>query len=119
MRKVVVLGASLKVYRYSFQAIHRLIDEGFDVYPIGLRAGMIGSVKIATKATYIAGVDTVVLYLNSANQEKYYEYIFELNPRRLIFNPGAENRELAEMAALRGISVENECTLVLMDLEEF
>lgn len=119
MRKVVVLGASLKVYRYSFQAIHRLIEEGFEVYPVGLRQGKIGSVEIITKPKYIAGIDTVVIYLNSTNQEKHYDYIFELNPRRLIFNPGAENRELAEMAALRGIAVENECTLVLMDLEEF
>lgn len=119
MRKVVVLGASQKVYRYSFQAIHRLIEEEFDVYPIGMHAGRIGNVDIIIKAKYISGVDTVVIYLNSNNQKKYYDYIFELNPRRIIFNPGAENSELAEMASLRGIVVENECTLVLMDLEEF
>jgi len=119
MRKVIVLGASLKVYRYSFQAIHRLMEEGYKVYPIGLREGKIGNVEIITKPKYIAGIDTVLVYLNAANQQKYYDFIFELNPRRLVFNPGAENCELANLAAMRGITVVNECALVMLDLEEF
>ena len=119
MRKVVVLGASLKVYRYSFQAVHRLIQEGFEVYPVGVRKGKIGNREIITDPKYIAGVETVLLYLNASNQIKYYDFIFDLNPQRLIFNPGSENAELAHLAVLRGIQVINECALVLMDLEEF
>ena len=43
-------------------------------------------------------IDTVTLYLNPGHQKEYYDYIISLHPKRIIFNPGAENDELAELA---------------------
>ena len=48
--------------------------------------------------TPIQDLDTVTLYLNAKNQKAYYNYIFEQNPKRIIFNPGAENEELERLA---------------------
>lgn len=119
MTRVVVLGASPNMHRYSNQAVHRLLRYGFDVIPIGIRKGRIENLEIITQAGSLSGIDTVTLYLSEENQKAYYDKIFDWNPRRLIFNPGAENYELAEMAASRGIEVLNECTLVMLATDEF
>ncbi len=58
--------------------------------------------------------DTVTLYLNAENQKKYYDYILELKPKRIIFNPGAENPELAKLAQQKGIETLEACTLTTL-----
>jgi len=68
---------------------------------------------------HIPEVDTVTLYVGPHNQKPWYEYILDLSPRRIIFNPGAENQELAEMATERGIEVNFGCTLVMLNVGTF
>ena len=64
-------------------------------------------------------VNTVTLYLNAQNQKQYYNYILALHPERVIFNPGAENDELAEMLAAKGIQPLEACTLVLLSTRQY
>jgi predicted CoA-binding protein len=64
-------------------------------------------------------IDTVTLYLNREHQKEYYDYILSLHPRRLIFNPGAENEELARLAKANGILPMEACTLVLLSTGQF
>ena len=64
-------------------------------------------------------VDTVTLYLNPDNQKPYYDYILSLKPKRIIFNPGTENRELVKMAREQGIDTENACTLVMLSVGNY
>ena len=59
------------------------------------------------------------MYLNENNQEEYEEYILGLKPKRIIFNPGAENPEFAHKAAKAGIEVINACTLVMLSTSQF
>jgi predicted CoA-binding protein len=59
-------------------------------------------------------VDTVTLYLNPDHQKMYYDYILSLHPKRIIFNPGTENDELASLAARNGIKTMEACTLVML-----
>ena len=61
------------------------------------------------------GVHTVTLYMSAANQKEYYSFILSLNPKRIIFNPGTTNPELADMAMRKGITVVNECMLVMLN----
>lgn len=81
---------------------------------IGKRKGFVGSVAIESEKKDWKGVDTVTLYLNPTHQKEYYEYIMSLNPKRIIFNPGAENEELAKMASSKGIKPLEACTLVML-----
>ena len=81
---------------------------------IGKRAGQIGSVEIKTDHLPVDNVHTVTLYLNPQNQLEYYDYILSLRPRRIIFNPGTENSELAKQAAQNGIETVEGCTLVML-----
>ncbi len=119
MKKTVVLGASPNPTRYSYVAVLRLLDKGHEVIPIGLREGNIEGKNIVTTLSPITDVDTVTLYVGARNQTHYYNYILGLNPQRLIFNPGAENPELAKLAKNQGISVVNACTLVMLSVGNY
>ena len=64
-------------------------------------------------------VDTVTLYLNAQNQKQYYDYILGLHPKRIIFNPGAENEELEKLAKEQGIKPMEACTLVMLSTGQY
>ena len=62
---------------------------------------------------------TVTLYLNPDHQKEYYDYILSLHPRRIIFNPGAENEALQRIANEKGIETLEACTLVLLSTGQY
>lgn len=118
-KKTVVLGASENPARYSYLAVHRLKNNGNEVIAIGKKKGKIDEVDIITGHPEIKDIDTITLYLNEQNQKAYYDYIFSLNPKRIIFNPGAENEELEQLARGKGIKTMEACTLVLLSTGQF
>lgn len=118
-KKTVVLGASSNPSRYSFLAVNRLYSKGHDVIAVGKKKGNINQVEIVTEHPAEENVDTVTLYLNAENQKQYYDYIISLHPKRLIFNPGAENDELALLALKNNIEPIEACTLVLLSTGQY
>ena len=73
-----------------------------------------GNVPIETDHVPVEAVDTVTLYLNPQNQREYYDYLMEIKPNRIIFNPGTENDSLIKMAKENGIEPVLGCTLVML-----
>lgn len=118
-KKTLVLGASDRPDRYSYLAINRLRGKGHPVVAIGQRRSKVGDVEIGTEKNVFPGVDTVTLYLNPVRQKEYYDYILSLQPKRIIFNPGAENPELSTLAQSNGIQPLEACTLVLLSTGQF
>ncbi|MCB9231857.1 MAG: CoA-binding protein [Bacteroidia bacterium] len=116
MKPTLILGASSNPYRNSNQLTERLIREGHPVWPVGRSGGKIGEATIlgAPPVLEPGTVDTVTVYLNAENQREYYDYVLALKPKRLIFNPGAENFELGSLAQKAGIQVEYRCSQVMM-----
>ncbi|WP_310377831.1 CoA-binding protein [Flavobacterium sp.] len=118
-KKTVVLGASVKPDKYSHLAITMLVDKGHSVLAIGQNTGEVAGIKINTKAIPLKNIDTITLYLNSARQRDYYNYIVEAKPKRVIFNPGTENPEFYQLLQLNNIKVEVACTLVLLTTNQY
>ena len=115
MKKTLVLGATDNPSRFAYKAVHKLQQHGHDVVPVGIRKGEVGGQPIITdKEEEIAGIDTVTLYVGPQNQPSWYDYILSLKPKRIIFNPGTENRELEQLAEDANIETLHLCTLVLM-----
>ena len=119
MKKTVVLGATPNPERYAYLATLRLAQGGHEVVPVGIRNGKIGDLDILQGTPSIESVDTVTLYLGAAQQASLYDYIFSLHPQRIIFNPGAENPELASLAHQKGIETVEGCTLVMLSIGVF
>jgi predicted CoA-binding protein len=116
MKKTLVLGASPNPERYAYLAAQRLMTYGHPVVAVGGRAGHIGDLPIVTGQPELQDIDTVTLYLGPDRQHEQYEYILGLHPKRLIFNPGTENPELAELAVQQDIEVVEGCTLVMLSV---
>ncbi|KEO73828.1 CoA-binding protein [Anditalea andensis] len=115
-KKTVVLGASTNPTRYAFIAANMLKDYHHEVVPVGIKKGEIAGQAILNlkEKPEIDDIDTITLYLGPQNQPEWYPYILSLKPKRIIFNPGTENRELMDMARKQGIEVEIGCTLVML-----
>jgi len=118
-KKTVVLGASDSPMRYSFLAVRRLKSYDHPIVAIGKKKGFIDDIQIITEHPLMDDVDTVTLYLNPMHQKQYYDYILSLHPKRIIFNPGAENAELAALAKQNGIQPTNACTLVMLSTGQY
>ena len=119
MKKVLVLGASLNANRYSNMAIKKLLLKGFEVIGIGAKEGKVERLTILTEQKAMSDIHTVTVYLNPVNQRLYYDYILEMNPKRVIFNPGSENKEFEILLAKNDIQYEKACTLVMLSLNKF
>jgi uncharacterized protein len=114
MKKTIVLGASPNPDRYAYQAVARLTAHGHEAIPLGPRPGEIAGIAIQAGEPAVEEVDTVTLYIGEARQPEYYDYILSLKPRRVIFNPGAENPAFARLLREHNIVPEEACTLVLL-----
>lgn len=118
-KKTLVVGASENPARYGNMALKKLRANGHDVVAIGRREGQVGDVVIQKSKPEETGIDTVTLYMNEQNQKEYEDYILSLKPKRIIFNPGAENEALAGKAAQQGVQTLEACTLVMLSTGQY
>lgn len=117
--KTLVIGASEKQERYSNKAIRALRKHQHEVVAIGARTGMVLDVPFDQEKKHFEGVDTVTLYVGPAHQGEYYNYILQLKPRRIIFNPGTENDAFMDLAQQHQIQCMEACTLVLLSTGQY
>jgi uncharacterized protein len=118
-KKTLVLGASDNPARYSYLAIHKLRKYEHPVVGIGKKDTQVADVPVEKNKIPYSDVNTVTLYLNPLHQKEYYDYILSLKPKRLIFNPGAENDELTHLAKKNNIETLEACTLVLLSTGQY
>ena len=118
-KKTVVIGASPNEDRYSYKATISLQQNGHSVIPIGIKKGQINNLEIITNKPHIEDIDTITLYIGPQNQAEWQDYIFSLNPKRVIFNPGTENRSLEKELQSKGIEAIEACTLVLLAINRY
>jgi predicted CoA-binding protein len=119
-RTVVVLGASPKPVRYSYQAVKLLRDKGYRVIPVHPKAQRIEQIPVVhSLAAVRESVDTLTLYIGPERVRDQIQAIVDLKPGRLILNPGTESH--APEIALRNarIPFEHACTLVLLRTGQF
>ena len=113
-----VLGASLNPKRYAHKVALQLNRLAYDVVLVGHKPGIIDGLSIET---YIPNksYDTVTLYLGAKNQQKYHDQLLKLKPKRIIFNPGAENSVFQKLAIQKDIEAFEACTLVMLSMGTF
>ena len=117
---VAVIGASNKPERYSYQAVKLLLEKGHQVFPVHQRIKEIdGSKVFPTIKEVPLPVDTISLYVAADISSLLAPDILAAHPRRIIFNPGAENEDLFSKAKAEKIETLNACTLVLLRTGQF
>jgi hypothetical protein len=117
---VAVLGASSKPERYSFKAVSLLAEKGHAVFPVNPAiAEAAGRPVFKRLADIAAPLDTITVYHGAERSSALAEEILAVRPRRVIFNPGAENPELSRRLEAAGVEVLHACTLVLLRTGQF
>lgn len=119
-QRVVIVGASDNPERYSHRALLSLQQRGHAVVPVHPKLVEIEGIAVVADLSTITGaVDTVTMYVGAAISGGLTEKLIALKPRRVIFNPGAENAVLAEALQQAGIACVEACTLVLLSTGQF
>ena len=115
-KKTVIIGATPNSARYAYTAAHMLTEYRHPIVPVGIKKGTVADQEILDlrEKPIISDVDTVTLYIGPRHQPEWYDYLLGLEPRRIIFNPGTENRELFQQATQQGIKAVEACTLVML-----
>lgn len=117
---VAVVGASPKPERYSNRAIRLLREHGHAVLPVNPAQAEIEGLPVTRRIEALPrGIDTVTMYVGPAHSGALLPALVALKPRRVIFNPGAENPALEDGLRAAGIDVEEACTLVLLRTGQF
>jgi len=118
--RTLIVGASNKSHRISNQAFHMLTRYGHEVVLVHPKlkniegTNVLSSIKLVTQQ-----IDTVTLYVNSSRSSKMLADLINLNPRRIIFNPGAENAVLKTGLHEAGIECIEACTLIMLQTGGF
>jgi uncharacterized protein len=117
---VAVVGASENPHRYAFRALRLLRENGYTPVPVS-RSGkdMLGFPGYASLAAVPVPIDTVTIYVSPERQTQLIQDILAVRPRRVIFNPGAENPDAYPGLAQAGVEAVEACTLVLLTTGQF
>lgn len=121
MKRTVIVGATPNSARYAWIAAEMLTDFEHEIIPIGIKKGIVMGKEIADirQKPTISDVDTITLYIGPQHQPEWYEYLLNLKPKRIIFNPGTENREFEKLAQANGVEVIEGCTLVMLRTHQY
>lgn len=118
--RVVVLGASAKPHRYAHQAMVELRRKGHQVIPVHPKLADIDGLPVVNDLSQVPRpVETVTMYVGPAISSGLADQLIALKPKRVLFNPGAENPQLAEQLEAAGIATEEACTLVMLATGRF
>ena len=86
---------------------------------IGSKKGEVNGIEIFEMPYNMDQVHTISMYLNQASQSNFSEFISELRPSRIIFNPGSENPEIYPELESNGIEVLEACTMTMLATGQF
>ncbi len=118
--KTLILGATTNESRYANIVAKRLLKHGDLIVLLGNKKGEVSGHEILIEAKEVPeDIDTVTMYLGEKNQAQYEDFLLNLNPRRVIFNPGAENPAFAKKLKNQGVETLNACTLVMLSTNQY
>lgn len=117
---VAVLGASGKPDRYSYKAVMLLREKGHRPLPVHPSLPEVAGIAVYPSLKDITeDIHTISVYLSARNSNRVAGDILESGARRVIFNPGAENADLAAKLKAGNIEPVEACTLVLLKTGQF
>jgi Predicted CoA-binding protein len=119
-QKVAVLGANDKG-GYATICFRLLKDKGHIAIPVNPTIQTLDKTPVHKSLASLIDehVDTLTLYVNPEILKTYTHQIIEMNPGRVIFNPGTESMEVEEELKKAGIKTMQACTLILLNNNQF
>lgn len=120
VQNVAVIGASDNPERYSYKAFKMLQENGHKVFLVHPKLKSIDGLPVAARIEDLPErMDTITLYVSAEISSSLLNSLLRARPKRVIFNPGAENSVLEDQLKGAGIVTLNACTLVLLRTSQF
>jgi predicted CoA-binding protein len=117
---VVILGASSNPARYAYRAAERLKSAGHNIIGVNPALPEIPGVQVVKRIEELPPQQhTLTVYVAPTNSSSVADAIEKYAFKRVIFNPGSENPELAERLQAAGTHVVTACTLVMLATGQF
>ncbi len=117
--KVAIIGASNKPDRYSYKAMQSLQKNGHEVFLVNPVLKEVEGVAVYPSLSQLSDIDTVTVYVGADRSSPMQDELLSLKPKRVIFNPGAENDALAKTLEENGVEILSACTLVMLATDQF
>jgi predicted CoA-binding protein len=96
------------------------MEKGHTVVPVNPRYDRIDGIQCYPALKSLkCNIDTITIYVKPAILRNMADDIIRAKPGRVIFNPGAECRDVSARLESAGIKVQNACTLVLLNTSQF
>jgi len=119
-KNIAIIGASKKEDRYAYKAQKMLIDHGYQTFPINPFGGEALNTKFYKSLSEIKEqIHTITLYVRPSRLEQYMKEIITKKPKRVIFNPGTESKQLQQELEKNNIEAIEGCTLVMLTTNQF
>ncbi len=100
--KTLLIGASDKPHRFSYKAFHLLHKHDYVVIPMHPKINTLDNCPVSHSFSDInEPIDTITLYVSAEKSAPMQDDILAVAPRRVIFNPGAENQPLCRYSAIK------------------
>jgi len=116
---VVILGASPKPDRYANRAQRKLLAHGHGVIPVNPAVSEVDGVPTVPLEQLSPLPQTITVYLGRERMLPLVPNIADLAPRRVILNPGADDPQVVQALQDKGVPVQLDCTLILLDEGRF
>ncbi len=118
---IAILGISDNPSRYSFMAMKKLLDNGYNnIVGISPKMPQLSDIKVVGNLRDLTeSIHTLTVYVGSKRLDCMIDDIIKLGPTRIILNPGTENEDLEVKAQKAGIEIFRACTLVLLSTDQF
>lgn len=114
MPTVVIVGASPKPDRISYQAVERYVDADWTVIPLNPAGAPVLGIPARKELSEVTEkVDIVCLYVNPTIGITLVPAIVALKPKLVWLNPGTEDPQLIADLRAAGLKVLEACTLVV------
>ncbi len=114
-RTAAIIGASDDPAKSSHQAVRRLVEAGYTVWPIHPSGEPVAGVRCYRTFNELPGVpDLVSMYVNPRIGAGLADLIAKKAPQVVILNPGADGEPAASTLRAKGLKVVEACTLVLI-----
>lgn len=117
---VAVLGATSHKGKYANRAIKLLKSKEHTVVAVNpLYDEVEGLHSYKSLKDCPEEIDTITVYVNPEKALSYIDDIIAVKPKRVILNPGTEHPLLDKRLRDEGITVIQDCTLIMLDKDIF
>jgi len=111
-KKWAVLGASDKQNRYGYKIFKKLLNYGYEVYPVNPGLEEIEGIKVYPSLKDIpVQIEVVDFVVNPSTGKKILKDVKDLGIKNIWLQPGARSEEIDQLAAEYHLNIVKDCVL--------